>query len=181
VRRRTTKARLAGTALVGALTAAVGVDIAGLADEPGAHDDPISHVETLSVTDMSDDRKLVGWADDVFVGTVIDLDGRTTEGPLPETQYDVSVVDAIKGELTGDVVVSQQGGVTEGGTTVVVNDDDPLEVGLTYLFASRTDPDTGWHTLVPVHGTVLAGSGTTRTGVVDRFEAAEARQVPFTP
>lgn len=156
---------LAGAALAGAI-GAIGGDPAPTADER------THHVHTVDVADLTDDRQLVGLADDVFVASVVRERGGTIGEPLPETQFDVQVVEAIKGTLAGEVVVSQQGGADGEGNTVVVNDDRPLTVGRTYLFASLTNDATGWHTLIPVHGTRLAGTGAARAALVDRFEAA---------
>ena len=170
---------LAGALAVGAVGTAAAI---GGVDRPAAPDRAIeSHVQTLAVTDFTDDRKLVGFADDVFVGRVVGERGTNIVGQTLETQFDVQVVRPIKGTLSGTVIVSQDGGVDDAGMTVIVDGDEPLAAGRTYVFASRTNPDTGWHTLVPSHGTVEVDSDTTRTRLVDRFESAEAAQVPFAP
>ena len=167
------------TILGGTLAIAAAAAINGF-DRP-ATPAPESHVATLAVTDFADDRKLVGFADDVFVGKVVGERGTTQVESLLETQFDVQVVRPIKGTLEGTIVVSQEGGVDEKGVTVTVDGDEPLAVGQTYVFASRTNPNTGWHTLVPAYGTVRVDADRTRTRLVDRFEAAEAAQVPYTP
>ena len=177
---RTLKARILGSVLVGAL--AIGVALTAIGrDEPAPNpEERIRDVHTLAVTDLTDDRKLVGVAHDVFVATVVRQRGSTT-GELPETQFDVRVVRAVKGSLTGDVVVSQQGGIDEKGVTVVVDGDAALEVGRTYLFASLTNETTGWHTLIPGYGTLSADSGGAKATLLDRFETAELTELPYAP
>jgi hypothetical protein len=175
--KRTLGALVAGVLVAGAALAAVRLDrpVGDTVDEE------THHVETLAVTDLSDDRKLVGLAENVFVGTVVREHGATVGEPFPETQYDVKVVRAVKGSLRGEVVVSQQGGLDEDGVTVTVDHDAPLEPGRTYLFASRTNTTTGWHTLIPHYGTLTADAAGTRTDLVTRFETAERAQVTYSP
>jgi hypothetical protein len=174
--RRTRRTIITGALAIGAAAAVTGLD-RPTAPEPALE----RHVQTLAVTDFTDDRRLVGFADDVFVGKVVGERGTSIVGQTLETQFDVQVVRPIKGTLRGTVIVSQDGGVDDTGVTVIVDGDEPLTAGRTYVFASRTNPDTGWHTLVPSHGTVEVESDMTRTRLVDRFEAAVAAQVPFTP
>jgi len=171
-----------------AMALAVGIALAATLAATGRGDSSstassggVRNAETLAVTDLSDDRRLVGIADDVFLGTVVRERGHTSGESLPETQFDVRVTSAVKGSLRGDVVVSQQGGLDESGTMVRVDGDSPLEIGKTYLFASLTNEATGWHTLIPRHGIRPADSPAARAGMVERFEAAEATQVPFAP
>lgn len=171
--------RLLGTVVAGTLAIGGALAIGGLDDEPAPPEDRTYQVHTRSVTDLTDDRNLVGLAHDVFVATVVRERGHTTGEPLPETQFDVRVVRAVKGSLTGDVIVSQQGGTDARGDTVVVNDDAALEVGRTYLFASLTNEKTGWHTLIPSYGTLSADSSGTKAALLDRFEDAELTQVPY--
>jgi hypothetical protein len=162
---------------------AVGVTAVVMSNNPSttSSGQDVRQVETLAVTDLSDDRKLVGLSHNVFLGTVIQEQGKTTSEPLPETQYDVRVLRTVKGSVAGDVVVSQQGGMDENGDTVVVDGDVPLEIGQTYLFAARTNAATGWHTLIPHYGILPADAKGTRPDLLERFGAAKAVQVPFSP
>jgi len=138
-------------------------------------------VDTLAVAELSDDRQMVGLAEDVFLGSVVGELGTTRIDGVPETQFEVTVQHPIKGALTGTVTVSQAGGVDEEGDEYVVDEDDPLQAGRTYLFASRTNPDTGWHTLIPRYGTLAADTATDRLGLLARFERAEATQLAYDP
>jgi hypothetical protein len=170
-------ASLAVTALAVGLVAAI--TMSGDSPPRPTHQARVANVETMAVTDLADDHKLVGFASDVFLGTVVKKRGTTMVDPLPETQFDVRVLRTVKGSLAGDVVVSQQGGVDEQGTTVVIDDDSPLKVGKTYLFASRTNEATGWHTLIPRYGIVPVNAERNGTDLVERFFVARAAEVPF--
>lgn len=140
--------------------------------------------ETLAVTDLADDRKLVGLADSVFFGTVIAWSGQAEddESQLPETQFSVSVDQVIKGSLSGTVTVNQQGGVRAGRKdTVALDGDQPLGVGKTYLFVTRTRPETHWHTLVPRYGDIEVRNPQQRNGLRNRFMHALEAEIPYRP
>jgi hypothetical protein len=168
---------LAVAALAVGLVAAIAMS--GNSPAPKTEEERVANVETMAVTDLADDHKLVGFASDVFLGTVVTKRGTTMAEPLPETQFDVRVLRTVKGSLAGDVVVSQQGGVDEDGTKVVIDNDPLLKVGKTYLFASRTNEATGWHTLIPHYGIVPVSADRTGQALVERFFAAGAAEVPF--
>jgi len=173
------RARLLGAVVVAAL--AVGVAAAAVAGaDSGTDPGPtVRHAETLAVTDLADDRKLVGVAHDVFLGRVEQQQGSTTGEPLPETQFEVQVLRTIKGSLSGVVVVSQQGGLDDRGDTVVVDGDALLASGRTYLFATRTNEATGWHTLIPRYGIVPADARDAQADLVARFQVARATEVQY--
>ncbi len=179
------KTRLLGSVVVAALA----MGIAGAAVAVAWFDDSsttpsggnVRHAETLAVTDLADDRKLVGVAHDVFLGRVVRQRGSTTAEPLPETQFDVQVLRTIKGSLTDVVVVSQQGGMDERGDTVVVDGDALLQSGRTYLFATRTNEATGWHTLIPHYGILPADATHAQANLIERFQEARAAEVQYSP
>ena len=69
--------------------------------------------------------------------------------------------------------MSQQGGIDESGAVFVVLDGDrPLQVGRAYLFVTRTNPATGWHTAIPKYGDVPAATPQAQALLVQRFTAA---------
>lgn len=121
----------------------------------------VSSVHQSYITDFSDDKKLMGATHNVFVGKVIKKSGTKNLGIGPETQFSVEVVSNIKGNLSGIVTVNQLGGyqkgilyLLEGGdsnaseSSKESSSDKLLDVGKTYLFASRYNADENWHTLV---------------------------------
>lgn len=158
----------------------------------------VDHIETLAAFDTSDERKLVGFADNVFVGrveervgdeplesqVVPDPDG--PEGPAPstpQTQFSVEVLDNVKGQLNGTVTVSQTGGRVPGENAVALNNDDPLlQPGQTVLFATRFDSGRGWHQITSAnYGDVRLETPEERNRVVNQFEEAREKQIDPTP
>ena len=110
-----------------------------------------STVSASSVTDTSDLANLMAIATHVFTGRVDAPAGTTALDAIPETQYRVRTGVSVKGPVPGEVVVNQQGGITDG-VYVSVNGDTPLAVGQWYLFATRYLEAQNWYTLIPVDG-----------------------------
>lgn len=97
----------------------------------GAHpdEDDVSVAEPLYVFDVADERKLVGDADNVFLGRVAEEIGtfevpsarspgapepQEPEAPtMPRTEFSVEILQNVKGSLSGTVTVSQSGGWVE--------------------------------------------------------------------
>lgn len=140
----------------------------------------VSYSEDFYSFNVTDDRELVGAAQNVFVGKVIAQTGTTTDPDL-RTQFSVEVLENIKGNLTGTVTVSQNGGYEnfEGKQYLIITEGDKLlEPGETYLFATRVS-DFGGHLLVPVYGDLLIKDQTDRQAKMERFERAFAQEIPF--
>ena len=152
----------------------------------------ISHAH--AVTDLSDDRKLVGFSHNVFVGRVVEKLGQTEEYGFPETQFRVEVLETLKGSLSGEVTVNQQGGVRTWDGSAYRREGDPnlLEPGKTYLFATRHLPEKDWHTLMPGYGNlgiqvsedasdkeILAAKHTVQ--LRERFTDAVKNEIPYDP
>lgn len=95
--------------------------------------------------DYLDDRYLAGASNDIFFGKVITKQGEESADRLPEVQYVVQVVEAIKGNLSGEVVVNvfrDEPAVSDSIGNF--QSGDVLDPGATYLFATRVYG--GWHT-----------------------------------
>lgn len=106
-------------------------------------------------TDFTDDRKLVGFADDVFFATVISKDGQTLEYGWPETQYTVRVLEVLQGSMAaGDTAtVNEAGGGYEDGTPYrVAGEHIMLATGKHYLLMTRSFPEKDWNTLITRYG-----------------------------
>ena len=160
---------------------------------------------TSYIFDVSDDRRLVGFADDVFVGRVlrkVGEEGLPTSDPdhrIAQIQFAVEVAENIKGELAGTVTVNQLGGhqeyVAEGNhpeleiragnrvRELVLFDGDPLlEPGREYLLVTKRSRRKGWHEIAaPGFGDVpLGDDGEGAVRIVDRFRQAVEHQIdPF--
>lgn len=148
--------RSAGTALVIALLAIMTSACSG---DDRRHDPAYvtTNVETSSAFNLDDKRQLAGWADAIFVGTVLEKSGSEARTSLPETQFRVRVVKTLKGQLTDTVVVNQQGGFRSGTSAreLVIVDGDPLITpGKSYLFATRLAAERNWCTIASGAGDV---------------------------
>jgi hypothetical protein len=140
------------------------------------------HAEASYVTDVSDPRKLIGLADNAFIGTV-KSSGKTHyigSTKIPSTLYSVEIDENIKGKLFGLVTINQDGGVTEDNNKILLNGDELLEAGRQYLFATRKDASGRWNTLIPIYGDLLIDNQDTYVKIKERFVQAEKQQIVFT-
>ena len=156
-------------------------------------------VEGSWVTDFSDRRKLVGYADAVFVGRVIERTEEVADLRWPSTRFRVQVLEVIKStrrldpskpdsepsrqvSLPSSIIVDQYGGYTRdlnGKLVKVVFDgQELLEPGGTYVLATSYDADRGWYHVLPM-GAVAADDAAARDRAVDSFRQAVAEQVPY--
>ena len=137
-----------------------------------------SSIEFISVADFSEDRRLAGFAQDVFIGRVAG-EGRTIDKePVLETHFSVDVLETIKGSAKGNVVVAQTGGYLPGGNELrLMEGDQLLEPGRTYLFATRSDAE-GRRLLVPKFGDVLVQNPAHQIELRERFTAASLSPLP---
>ncbi|MEV8634695.1 hypothetical protein AB0395_23865 [Streptosporangium sp. NPDC051023] len=96
--------------------------------------------------DATDDRKVAGWADDVFIGKVVAKQEQTTapRTKFPLTLWSVEVVENFKGDLSGTVTVSQYGGYDAKTNTLrLMEEDTLLEPGQQYVFATNANKEKG--------------------------------------
>ena len=146
-----------------------------VADEKPVKTSPI---EFITVTDFSDDRRLAGFAQDVFIGRVAGEGRAIDKEPVLETQFPVDVLETIKGSAKGRVLVAQTGGHLPGGNELRLMDGDQLLVpARTYLFATRSDAE-GRRLLVPKYGDVLVQNTAHRIELRERFTAASLSPLP---
>ena len=129
---------------------------------------------------MTDDWKQesdVCAAHNIFFGQVIRESGNTKQdGGAPQTQYEVEVLETLKGDLSGRVTVNQEAGFYDDGMEHHVEDEDYfLEAGKSYFFATRTSSRHGWHTVVPHYGDVKldVADSSTKAEVMGSASAAE--------
>lgn len=107
---------------------------------------PISRVQASYMFNVFNPQEVVGMADYVFIGYVNRKDG--TEYMLPEsdmgvpyTEYTVTVVENIKGELITDepIQVYKDGGLARDKSCICLYEGDTLpEEGKLYLFSAMT-------------------------------------------
>ena len=150
----------------------------------------IAYMNIDYVVDVTDDRALVGIADNVFIGKVIAQTGnkpntpplRDTPGFSPQTQFSVEVLENIKGNLNGTITVSQHGGYER--TMIVVNQlvlsegDKLLEPDKTYLLATGYSDIDEWHTIVASnYGNLPIVNQTDYQNKRERFTTAFSQEI----
>jgi hypothetical protein len=147
---------------------------------PGA---PVDNV--VSDPPYIDDEKLVDFADNVFVGRVIERVGYEPPSenvpPLPQTLFAVRVEKNIKGSLSGTVVVAQVGGCDPRyGRIVLVNNDELLQPDQEVVFSTRKLSPDGPHLIVGSnYGDIRVETEEDKAKVIDRFRNHERETVPF--
>jgi hypothetical protein len=110
--------------------------------------------------DPGDDRALAAYASDIFVGKVLAQTGNAgapTSAPgqeVPQTQFAVAVLRAIKGRAAGVVTVNQVGGIDRLAQRLMVLEGDALlRPGTSELFLVSAVPERGWYQIVAAgHG-----------------------------
>lgn len=114
----------------------------------------VKYIDTQYAADFSNDKILVGAAHNIFVGKVIKQSGVSKSSTGVETQFEVEVINNIKGDLKDTVIVNQVGG-NDNGTLYVVGDKDDkqnpqsymLQPGSTYLLTTRYSSKYNWYTI----------------------------------
>jgi hypothetical protein len=145
------------------------------------------NIVTDPAFDVSDERHLVGYADNVFVGRVVrkleNVPPAENVPPLPTTLFAVEVQENIKGSLSGTVTVVQGGGCNPARDQVVlINNDPPLRPGEVAVFSTSKDSPTGPHSMIGDRFShVPVETETQEARMVATFEAATREQVPFEP
>jgi hypothetical protein len=138
----------------------------------------IETVKQSNAYDTSDPRKLVGFSNNVFIGKVVKQVGTKSLDGFPETQFEVEVLDNIKGDISGTKKVNQQGGY-HWNKIVLFEGDKLLEEGQTYLFATRYLERENWHTLVPVDGDIPISNEEEKSELIEKYTKAYEEEIPF--
>ena len=134
-------------------------------------------------SDHRDIRKVVGASTHIFVGRLIAVVGnegvRVPGGRiLPRTQFSVEALENIKDELSGTVIVVQNGRLADDGVIVALEEDALLEVGKTYLLATEYLPDDTWYRIVAHgYGNIEVEDAEKRSREVVRFRSAIEHQI----
>jgi hypothetical protein len=153
------------------------------------------------IADFNDPRQLVGAAQAVFVGRVVEQSGQEEDYPhFPRTQFKVEALHAIKSvrkldpnsieslpaepaPLPDVVTVDQYGGYTRNPTgklTLALMDGQHLLVpGQTYLLATAYDPERNRYHVLP-HGAVPADDEDQLRAVMEQYNKAKREEIPFT-
>jgi hypothetical protein len=138
------------------IVAAFASGFAGSATAPASpwHMGDSCVIEAEFLPAVSDMRFIAGNSDDIFVGKVIGQSGTRVKRTGPQTQFNVKVLETLKGDVTGQMVVNQDGGVKDG-SLCLVNKDPLLSVGAAYLFSTTHGPGTTWYPIIaPGYGDI---------------------------
>lgn len=132
--------------------------------------------------DVSNRDLLVGWAENVFVGTISQKVRESKDEVSPYSVYNVKVDENIKGILNGIITITHRVAYdNEEKALFKFEGDDFLIENSKYLFVSRKDPKTGTHTVVPVYGTILLDDSEKAQEIKsDFYEATKNQRDPFT-
>ena len=140
---------------------------------------PTNYAHVQYITVFSDDRKLAGFSDDVFFGRIERRLGQVS-GPVPRTQFQVTVLETLKGSVSGSVVVSQEGGTGRFCIKSRMADDPYLmESGKSYLLFTKLWPSRGWHSIVSGYGKYELVAAEDAERFRDRFTEAIQNEIPF--
>jgi hypothetical protein len=154
------------------------------------------HPNMLYPADPSNNQILMGASHNVFIGKVLAQTGNKETEIGPRTQYQVQVIDSIKGDLTDIITVDMLGGYDKDGKLVLVESEDLrpedalFQPGSTYLFATRYNAQEDWYTVIahPNARKVLSKDSTLpsqalkalaeRDEKVKQFAAAYVSEIP---
>lgn len=157
---------------------ALGIASPGLLSDQPPKNPVIQTLQASYAFDVTDPQRLVGWADHVFIGKVVEMSGTSDEYGMLETQFKVEVAENIKGELQGQVMVNQQGGY-EGENLILVENDQLLKEGESYLFISKKNEEQDWHTIVSVYGDIPINSEAHKEELISKYKKAYQEEIPF--
>ena len=186
--RGTTVRLLLALVIVGAGFVAYAVLAGGASETDATGGGEVINLEVNYAFEPADEKQLIGFATNVFVGRVVEkvgAEGAPLSGPggevLPRTQFSVTVLKNIKGDLGGRVTVSQTGGYDSAqGRRVRVEGDPLLQPGQQRLFVTSYNREEGWYTIVAQpFGDIRIKDESQRTELVRKFQRAHEAQVPF--
>ena len=145
--------------------------------------DPIEDVgigHPIYAIDPRDDRAMAAYATDIFFGRVLGQTGNTgapTSAPgqeVPQSQFAVEVLHAVKGEVKGVVTINQVGGLdAQAKRMMLLEGDALLRPGESAMFLVVHVPAMEWYQIVAAgHGHLPADDPFERATLVDRFTQA---------
>jgi hypothetical protein len=161
-----------------------------LVQEPPGSGPDVINMELDYAFEPSNERQLVGFATNDFVGRVVEkvgAEGGPLSGPgdeaVPRTQFSVEVLKNIKGDLSGQVTVSQTGGYDKAESGEVRVEGDPLlKPGQEHLFVTSYVREEDWYALIAQpFGDVRIEDRQQRADLVEIVEQAREEQIPLDP
>lgn len=103
-------------------------------------DTDIQYFQSEYVTDFNEDKKVAWFADNIFVGKVIEnlwRDTNNTERNFPNTLFKVEVLKNIKWDFSWDKIIAQEVSENKNGGLLIGEWDRIMEEWEVYLFTTR--------------------------------------------
>ena len=151
-------------------------------DKNANNQNEIEVIELLGtpVADFSDEKRLVGYSDNVFTGTVL-TEGESIDLHIPTTLFEIKVEKSFKGKLDSEVIkVSQYGGYEkeENGENILylLEDDQLLRKGELHLFSTKKQDDGTYH-IISNYGHVKINNKEEKNKVERKFIEAYKNEV----
>ncbi len=111
------------------------------------------HKEAQFGINIGDQREVAGAASNVFVAKVDAVSGTKSLSPLPSTQFKVTVLKNLKGNVGETATVYQEAGTDKAtGKFIAFDGDKLLTVGKSYVLAATLNKENGWYTISAVTG-----------------------------
>lgn len=129
----------------------------------------IRTIEIDYVIDIHNPKAVVNFADNIFVGKVV-KQLNTTMNNYPETQFEISVLESIKGNLNEVEFINQIGGY-EGKDLVLLENDELLKENNIYLFATINSEENDTKTIIPVGGSIIVENDAEKAEIVKEYKA----------
>jgi hypothetical protein len=134
----------------------------------------------IYMLDPRDDRAMAAYATDIFIGRILRQTGDAgapTSAPgqeVPQSQFAVEVLHAIKGDAEGLVTINQIGGLdAQARSMMLLEGDALLHSGRSELFLVVHVPEMEWYQIVAAgHGHLPANDVAERRALIDRFMRA---------
>lgn len=101
----------------------------------------VEYIQGIRAFDINDIQTLIDNMDHVFIA-YIEKESHTENsiyGATPETFYDLTIVESFKGDLEGEILLRNFGGIDQEGVMVLFEGDELPAVGNYYLFLTKGD------------------------------------------
>lgn len=149
----------------------------------------VEYVHGEFVVDPKNTEELIGFSDHVFVGKVVKWLGnkQPEEGDfsIPYNDYEVEVLENLKGELKDKAIVHKMGGYNEKNVLILTGETDKKdklpEVGKTYIFIAGADED-GKLLVDNAYSQIEVKEKMTDSGTkkeIQKYKKAVRNQIPY--
>lgn len=99
------------------------------------------------VANFNDDKVLLGASHNVFVAKITKINGNDLSDDIPSTKYKAQILDNVKGNLEGTVIIQQLAGY-KNGILNIAEGDSLMEEGKTYILFTRYNKNANCYTVI---------------------------------